>query len=66
MRKPAKRDAREKNAPAVPVTGDATERHLLKSRELLRQVHARLAARDAGAHPADNDDDDDDDDTEEP
>lgn len=48
MTKKRERDQRDDNAPVV-IDDDATERHLLKSRELLRQARSRLSSREGSA-----------------
>jgi hypothetical protein len=48
MTKKRERDGSDDNAPAVVIT-DATERHLSKARELLREAQSRLSSRDAAA-----------------
>ncbi len=45
MTKERDRDGRDDHAPAVGGE-DATERHLVKARELLREAQSRLASRD--------------------
>jgi len=48
MTKKREPDGRDDNAPAV-IVDDATERHLVKARALLREARSRLSSRDDGA-----------------
>lgn len=48
MTKKRERDGREDNAPTTAVGDDATERHLVKARALLREARSRLSSRDDG------------------
>ncbi len=56
MTKKRERDGRDDNVPAV-VVANATERHLLKARKLLREAQSRLTSRDDA--PIDSKDDED-------
>lgn len=48
MTKKREPDERDDNAP-VAVVDDATERHLVKARQLLREARSRLSSRDDGS-----------------
>ena len=48
MTKKRERDGHRDSAPAV-IVDDATERHLVKARALLREARSRLSSRDDGA-----------------
>ena len=65
MTKKRERDGHDDSAPAVVVT-NATERHLSKARELLREAQSRLSSRDDGAIEAKLDEEPDGDDDEGP
>ncbi len=43
------RDGRDPGAPPAPVADDATQRRLVKARELLREARSRLSSRDDAA-----------------
>ena len=60
MTKKRERDGRDDNVPVV-VVENATERHLLKSRKLLREAQSRLSSRDDGAIDSKDDKDKNDD-----
>lgn len=38
----------DRRAPVTPIVDNATERHLVKARELLREARSRFSSRDDG------------------